>query len=131
MPLPKIRDGQKLSLMLPADVVERLKFEAVGEGTIPALIVLEALDQFWGGESEAANPTTDLTPKQRRSHMGLLRHLEDLVIKGMITVEEITTAAGVGAEDFHGSWRTAGYVPVACSGLVVRLLASKRLPLHR
>ncbi len=131
MPLPKIRDGQKLSLMLPADVVRRLKIEAMEGSTIPALIVLEALDLYWEGNSEASDPTpTAKNPKQRRTLTRLLQHLEALVIDGKLTVGEIARASGVGANQVSGSWRSAGYVPAGCAAPVICLLQSKRLPLN-
>jgi len=131
MPLPKIRNGQKLSLMLPAEVVERLKSQAAEEGKIPALVILEALDYYWGGNSEAANPTTDPTPRERKTLVKLLRHLEDLIIGGTLTVAEIAKAAGVSAEDVQGAWRTTGFVPVASAAPVIKFLASKKLPINR
>lgn len=131
MPLPQIRDGQKLSLMLPADVVRRLKIEAMEAGTIPALIVLEALDRYWEGNSGASDPTTAAKdPKQRRTLTRLLQHLEALVADRKLTVAEIAKAAGVDSSEIAGSWRSAGYVPVVCAGPVVILLQSKRLPLN-
>jgi len=131
MPLPQIRDGQKISLMLPADVVRRLKIEAMEAGTIPALIVLEALDQYWEGNNGASDPTTTAKdPKQRRTLTRLLQHLEELVTDRKLTVAEIAKAAGVKADEISGSWRTAGYVPIVCGGSVVRLLQSKGLPLN-
>jgi hypothetical protein len=131
MPLPKIRDGQKLSLMLPADVIERVRSEAADEGMIPAMIILAALDEYWGGNSEAANPTTDPTPRQRKALSNLLHHLEDLIINGTLTVAEIAEAAGVPKGDFQGAWRTAGFVPVASGKPVVKFLQARNLPLSR
>lgn len=131
MPLPQIRDGQKISLMLPADVVRRLKIEAMEAGTIPALIVLEALDQYWDGSNGASDPTTAAKdPKQRRTLTHLLQHLEALVTDGKLTVAEIAKTTGVKPEEITGAWRTAGYVPAASGGAVAILLQSKRLPLN-
>jgi len=131
MPLPKIRDGQKFSIMLPADVIERVRSEATDDGKIPAMIILEALDEHWGGNSEAANPSTDPTPRQRKTLVNLLRHLEDLIIGGKVTVSEIAKAAGVSAGDVQGAWRTVGFVPVASAAPVLKFLASKKLPIGR
>lgn len=131
MPLPKIRDGQKISLMLPAKVITLLKEQAADEGKIPALIILEALDQYWDGNSPAANPTDDPTPRQRKAYTKLLRHLEDLIIGGKVTVAEIAGAAGVDPVEVQGAWRTSGFVPVVSVAPVLSFLASKNLPISR
>jgi hypothetical protein len=130
MPLPQIRDGQKISLMLPADVVRRLKIEAMEDHTIPALILLEALDGYWGGNTGASDPTVvPKDPAKRQVYTRLLHHLEALVSEKKITFNEIAKAAGTSVEEIGVSWRTAGYVPVSCVKGVIELLAAKNLPL--
>ncbi len=132
MPLPQIRDGQKLSLVLPADVVRRLKIEAMEEGTIPALIVLEALDNYWGGNSEASDPTVIAKdPKRRTSYARLLDYLDALVVLGKLKPIEIARAVGANDPDVLASWRITGYVPVRCVGAVTLLLRSKDLPISQ
>jgi hypothetical protein len=128
MPLPQIRDGHKLSLVLPADVIRRLKVEAMEGGTIPALIVLEALDQYWDGNNGASDPTTAAKdPRQRSTLTHLLEHLEALVADGKLTLGEIAKAAGVATEQITTSWRNSGYVPASCGRAVALLLQSKQL----
>jgi len=46
MPLPKVPNGQKISLMLPAEVVRRIKLEALDTGSLPAVIVQKALEAY-------------------------------------------------------------------------------------
>jgi hypothetical protein len=118
--------------MLPGDVVRRLKIEAMEAGTIPALIVLDALDRCWQGSNGASDPTTIAKYPEKREYLTrLLQHLEALVSDGKLTVAEIASAAGVKADEITMSWRTAGYVPAVSGGAVGILLQSKRLPLNK
>ena len=129
MPLPKIRNGQKLSVMFPAEAIHRLKIEAMERNVLPSMILLEALDAYWDGDSEASNPTTSPTTAQRKASARLLRHLETLIIEGKLAVAEIASAAGVSEEEFQDSWRKAGYVPMVFTAPVINFLASKKLPI--
>ena len=136
MPLPRIREGRKLSLMLPADVVARIKTEALKRGTIPALVILEALDAYWGGISEASYPTIPHTnaksklPKQeeRRALGRMYRHLERLMTEGSLTIAEVAAASGLREADIRDGWAPSGIVPKAYLEAVIRLLARKKLP---
>lgn len=132
MPLPKTRDGQKLSLTLPSDVVRRVKLEAIDRHTTPAMIVLEALAEYWGGENEASYPATiTRDPRKRELFKQQLDHLGDLIAQGKLTVGEIASAVGEDKTDLLEDWHAYGYVPEKYIGRVTRLLASKNLPMNQ
>jgi hypothetical protein len=132
MPLPKTRDGQKLSLTLPTDVVRRVKLEAIDHHTTPAMIVLEALAEYWGGENEASYPATiTRDPRKRELLKRQMDHLGDLVALGKLTVGEIASAVGEDETDLLEDWHAYGYVPEKYTGRVARLLALKNLPLKK
>lgn len=44
MPLPKVPNGQKISLILPAELVRRIKLEALDSGCLPMAVVQKALE---------------------------------------------------------------------------------------
>ena len=44
MPLPKVPNGQKISLILPAELVRRIKLEALDSGCLPTAVVQKALE---------------------------------------------------------------------------------------
>jgi hypothetical protein len=44
----------------------------------PALVILEAFDEHWDDSLQAATPTNDPTPRQRKAFTKLMRHLAAL-----------------------------------------------------
>ena len=136
MPLPRIRDGRKLSLMIPADALARLKVEALKRRTIPALIILEALDNYWGGDSEAAystiphtNQITKLpTPTERRGLRRFYAYLDKLVVAGRLSWVEIARAAKVKVSDITSGWQASRIVPKQHLLAIFSLLKAKGLP---
>jgi hypothetical protein len=106
--------------------------EAMEEHTLPALIVLDALDKYWGGNTGASDPTVvPKEPGRRRTLGRLLHHLDALVVEGKLSLSEIANAAGVSPNEIRGSWRGSGYVPVSCAPSVLKLLTAKNLPISR
>jgi len=129
MPLPQIRDGRTLSVKLPEDVIRRIKLEAMERDILPAQIVLEALDHYWEGNSEASHPLAVPPPEQKRMGERMLRHLEALIAEGKVTAREIEDAAKAEHGDLKRLWAKKGIVPPSCVGRVAKLLAGKKLPI--
>lgn len=136
MPLPRIRDGKKLSLMLPAEAVDRIKAEAQQKGTVPAVLLLKVLEQYWGGENEASCPTiphTTHNPKppttqERKRLVRMLTYLEGLIDQEALTANEIAKAVGVRTRGLRQSWTNLGYLPKAQLEPIAHLLRAKGLP---
>jgi len=62
VPLPKVPNGQKISLILPAELVRRIKLEALDSGCLPTAVVQKALEGYWGIEgtgSPSVQPRPD------------------------------------------------------------------------
>ena len=117
MPLPKVSNGQKISLMLPADAVRRIKLEALETGSLPTVIVQKALECYWrieGGDSAQLPPRADVPAND--SPIGSftlpipLRQMKQLTImdamlaEGRFTEEAFATAMGKTPSALRAAW---------------------------
>jgi len=118
MPRPKVPNGQKLSLMIPVEVVRRLKIEAMDAGTIPSEIVQKALEIYWrafdGGGAGLARPLEDLrsfestTPPPTltipRQHLQQLAVMDAMLAEGQFSENEFVTAIGSTPKALRAEW---------------------------
>jgi hypothetical protein len=117
MPLPKVLNGQKISLMLSAEIVRRIKLEALDTGSLPAVIVQKALESYWrtkDGDPETGRPPTEGQP--RESTPGLLalpiplRQMKQLAVmdamlaEGRFTEQEFVAAMGRTPSALRAAW---------------------------
>ena len=126
MPIPKVPNGLKLSLILPADMVLRVKTEAVQERTQPSTIVQRALTAYWG---ETVMPTTAFTPvlpgsdpslgirlttRQKQAIRGrnLYNLLQDAIAMKLFAEAQFLKAMGVSSSAFTRFWKPGAKVPV-------------------
>lgn len=126
MPLPKVPNGLKLTLILPADMVLRVKTEAVQERVQPSTIVQRALAAYWGETIGTPTPITPpifipraptgirLTTRQKQAIRGknLFDLLQHAILKRLFTEGQFLGAAGVSASAFLRYWKPGGKVPV-------------------
>jgi hypothetical protein len=117
MPLPKVSNGQKISLMLPADVVRRIKLEALETGSLPNVIVQKALEGYWrieGGDSAGlppptgapsndavANPFTLPIPLRQMKQLTIM---DAMLAEGQFTEQEFTAAMGKTPSALRAAW---------------------------
>jgi hypothetical protein len=117
MPLPKVLNGQKISLMLPAEVVRRIKLEALDAGCLPTLIVQKALEGYWrieGGDSASVLPRNDALSNDSTvsppalpiplRQMKQLTIMEAMLAEGRFTEQEFTTAMGKTPSALRAAW---------------------------
>lgn len=117
MPLPKVPNGQKISLILPAELVRRIKLEALDSGCLPMAVVQKALEGYWGIEgtgSPSVQPRPDTQALDTTlSPTGLpipLRQMKQLTLmdallsQGWFTEQEFTLALGKSPEGLRASW---------------------------
>jgi hypothetical protein len=117
MPLPKVLNGQKISLMLPAEVVRRIKFEALDSGCLPTAVVQKALEGYWRieGGASASNQPHSGAPSNDPTVNPLslpipLRQMKQLTImdamlgEGRFTEQEFTSALGKTPSVLRAAW---------------------------
>lgn len=117
MPLPKVRDGQTLTLVLPADVVRRIKLEALDTGAQPTVIVQKALESYWRvGSADSASGlpsaithsdevmvTPSIQPIPIRQ-MKQLVIMDAMLAEGRFTEQEFITAIGKTPSALRAEW---------------------------
>lgn len=126
MPIPKIPNGLKLTLILPEDMVLRVKTEAVQKRTQPSVIVQRALSGYWGdtpmpiqapasgipmsGESLGMR----LTTRQQQAIRGrnLYTLLQDVIAKGLVDEANFLNALKVSPSAYLRYWKSGAKVPV-------------------
>jgi len=117
MPLPKVLNGQKISLMLPAEVVRRIKLEALDTGCLPTVVVQKALEGYWrteAGNSASVQSQAGAQPNDPAvSPLSLpipLRQMKQLTImdamlaEGRFTEQEFTSAVGKTPSVLRAAW---------------------------
>ena len=117
MPLPKVLNGQKISLMLPAEVVRRIKLEALDTGCLPTVVVQKALEGYWRIDSENSTSVQPRVGAQSNdpsvSPLSLpipLRQMKQLTImdamlaEGRFTEQEFTSAVGKAPGALRAAW---------------------------
>ncbi len=117
MPLPKVPNGQKISLMLPAEVVRRIKLEALDTGSLPAVIVQKALEAYWrieGGASAVVEPRIDaqsidsaVSPPSLPIPLRQMKQLtimDAMLAEGRFTEQEFTAAMGKTPSALRAAW---------------------------
>jgi hypothetical protein len=117
MPLPKVLNGQKISLMLPAEVVRRIKLEALDAGCLPTVVVQKALEGYW--RIEGGNPTTTQPQADAQSNdptasplslpiplrqMKQLTIMDAMLAEGRFTEQEFTSALGKTPSVLRAAW---------------------------
>lgn len=123
MPIPKVPQGLKLTLMLPEDMVLRVKTEAVQQRTQPSRIVQKALIAHWG-ETIVAAPLSApclndaeygirLTTRQKQAIRGrnLFALLKDAITMNLFAEGEFLNALGISASTYVRYWKPGGKVP--------------------
>jgi hypothetical protein len=114
MPLPKVPNGQKISLMLPAELVRRIKLEALDTGSLPAGIVQKALEAYWGTQGgdppepparQAEGPPTGSTggPLPLRQ-MKQVTVMDAMFAQGRFTEQEFLAALGKTPGALRAAW---------------------------
>jgi hypothetical protein len=126
MPLPKVPNGLKLTLMLPGDVVLRVKTEAVQERTQPSTVVQRALAAYWG-MTAIETPTwapvalrsgaplgLRLTTRQKQALRGrsLYALLQESLAMKLFAEDQLLKALGITRSAFIRYWQPDGKVPV-------------------
>lgn len=137
MPLPRVTDGKKLSLLLPVEVVRRVKHEAIDRGVIPAEVVRLALAAWWG-ESPATTQKQGTTrqrstPRQREvvssvdmdRRRSLFTFVDTLVTAGRFTQVDIMGHIGTSPANYRSGWRAAGAIPEKHVEAVITFLRSQ------
>ena len=138
MPLPKVPGGQKLSLVLPSDMVRRIKLEALDSGVLPNGIVQKALAGYWRddsadsatGQSLADAPSAD-TPLSSRGLPIPLRQMKQLAVmdamlaEGRFTEQEFTTALGKTPSALRAEWIKNKTGPLVEVVKIEKFIASK------
>ena len=117
MPLPKVPNGQKISLILPAEVVRRIKLEALDTGSLPTAIVQKALEAFWraeDGDPPSVQPRIDAPPIDPTigppslpiplRQMKQLTIMDTMLAEGRFTEEEFTAAIGKAPGALRAAW---------------------------
>lgn len=136
MPIPKVPNGTKLTLMLPEDVVLRIKTEALQKRVQPSDIVQGALGILWG-----ENPSLPSEPAPRRGTATLEIHLtsrqmqklrgrslfkliQSAIAVHLFTEDQLLRDVGVSPSAYLKHWKPGKKVPVAHLDKVVRFLAT-------
>lgn len=120
-------EKRKLSIMLPADDLMRLKIESLERHTLESSIVLEALRLYWGQEvppaaprKPAATPRTPAEPratKPRGKREGgdreLFAQIDAAIKEGKIGQAELMreVAPDINPANYRSSWASTGHVP--------------------
>lgn len=138
MPLPKVPDGQKLSLVLPADMVRRIKLEALDTGALPNGIVQQALAGYWrdeGADSATGQPPTGapavdttLTPRGLPIPLRQMKQLavmDAMLAEGRFTEQEFTTALGKTPGVLRAEWIKNKTGPLVEVVKIEKFIASK------
>jgi hypothetical protein len=125
MPIPKVPNGLKLTLILPADMVLRVKTEAVQGRTQPSTIVQRALAAYWG-ETTMASTTfarvipgsgaslgIRLTTRQKLAIRGrnLYALIQNLIAMKVFTEDQFLKALGISPSKFTRYWKPPAKVP--------------------
>jgi len=103
--------------MLPAEVVRRIKLEALDTGSLPAVIVQKALDAYWrieGGASAVVEPRIDaqsidsaVSPPSLPIPLRQMKQLtimDAMLAEGRFTEQEFTTAVGKTPSALRAAW---------------------------
>lgn len=126
MPLPKVPNGLKLTVILPADDVIWVKTEAVQKRTQPNTIIQRGLAALRGISPPPEmytlpfRPETGvpmgirLTTRQKQAIRGrnLYALLQDAIAMKLFTLEQFLKALGVSPSAFIRYWKPGGKVPV-------------------
>jgi hypothetical protein len=117
MPLPKVLNGQKISLMLPAEVVRRIKLEALDTGCLPTAVVQKALEGYWrigtgnsapiqpqAGEQSNDPTVSPLNLPIPLRQMKQLTIMDAMLAEGRFTEQEFTSAVGKTPSVLRAAW---------------------------
>ncbi len=72
---PKVPNGVRLSVMLPAEDLKRLKIQCIERGMLESAIVLEALREYWQTPRLPKLPPFEELPASSQAAVKILREL--------------------------------------------------------